>query len=127
MSYYFAKETKLSFDEAVSHVTEELKKEGFGILTEIDVKETLKKKLDVDFRRYKILGACNPPFAHQALLAEEHIGLMLPCNVVVQEKAAGVEVSAVDPEASMAAVKNDKLASVAQEVRGRLKKVIENL
>jgi len=105
MSYYFAKPTPYSFDEAVTRVTEELKKEGFGVLTESDVKETLKKKLNVDFRRYKILGACNPPFAHQALQAEEHIGLMLPCNVIVQEKESGAEISAIDPLASMPGVK----------------------
>jgi uncharacterized protein (DUF302 family) len=108
-------------------VTEALKKEGFGVLTEIDVKETLKKKLNVDFRRYKILGACNPPFAYQALQAEEYIGTMLPCNVIVQEKGNGVEVAAVDPVASMAGVKNDKLAAIAKEVRQRLESVISKV
>jgi uncharacterized protein (DUF302 family) len=127
MSYYFAKETRLSFDDALARVTAELQKEGFGVLTEIDVKETLKKKLNADFRRYKILGACNPPFAHQALQAEEHIGLMLPCNVVVQEKGDHVEVSAVDPVASMAGVRNDKLRDIAEQVRSRLEKVIRSL
>jgi uncharacterized protein (DUF302 family) len=127
MSYYFAKPTSYSFDEAITRVTEELKKEGFGVLTEIDVKETLKKKLNVDFRRYKILGACNPPFAHQALQAEEYIGTMLPCNVIVQEKNNGVEIAAVDPVASMAGVKNDKLAVIAEQVRQRLNKVIQNV
>lgn len=127
MSYYFAKPTTYSFDEAIARVTEELKKEGFGILTEIDVKETLKKKLNADFRRYKILGACNPPFAYQALQAEEYIGAMLPCNVIVQEKGSGVEVAAVDPVASMAGVKNDKLASIAEQVRQRLEKVVKNV
>lgn len=127
MSYYFAKQTTLSFDDAITRASEELKKEGFGILTEIDVQETLKKKLNADFRRYKILGACNPPFAHQALLAEEHIGLMLPCNVVVQEKGDAIEVSAIDPVASMASVKNEKLASIAAEVRKRLEKVIDSV
>jgi uncharacterized protein (DUF302 family) len=127
MSYYFAKMTALSFDDAIARVTDELKKEGFGVLTEIDVQATLKKKLDVDFRRYRILGACNPPFAHQALLNEEHIGLMLPCNVVVQEKADGVEVSAVDPQATMASVKNEKLAGIAAEVREKLQRVLRNL
>ena len=125
MSYYFSKTVNDDFDTAISKVTEELKKEGFGILTEIDVKETLKKKLDVDFRRYKILGACNPHFAHQALLAEDTIGTMLPCNVIVQERENGkVEVSAVDPVASMMAIKNEKLGEVANEVREKLKKVI---
>lgn len=127
MSYYFAKPTTYSFDDAIVRVTEELKKEGFGVLTEIDVKETLKKKLNVDFRRYKILGACNPPFAHQALQAEEYIGAMLPCNVIVQEKGKGVEIAAVDPVASMAGVKNDKLAGIAGQVRQRLEKVVKNV
>ncbi len=127
MSYYFAKQIRSGFDEAIARVTEELKKEGFGILTEIDVAATLKQKLNVDFRRYKILGACNPPFAHQALQAEEYIGAMLPCNVIVQEKAGGVEVAAVDPVASMAGVENAKLADIAQEVRTRLARVIQNL
>ncbi|MCL4704939.1 DUF302 domain-containing protein [bacterium] len=127
MSYYFSKTISVSFDDAISRVTEELKKEGFGILTEIDVKETLKKKLNADFRRYKILGACNPPFAHQALQAEDKIGTMLPCNVIVQETTGGVEVAAVDPIASMVAVENPKLAEVAQQVQAKLKKVIDNL
>jgi uncharacterized protein (DUF302 family) len=128
MSYYFTKTIRLSFDEAVAKVTDELKKEGFGILTDIDVKATLKKKLDVDFRKYRILGSCNPPFAYQALQAEDRIGLMLPCNVIVQEKEDGtVEVSAIDPIASMQAVKNEKLAGVGAQVQAKLKKVIENL
>jgi uncharacterized protein (DUF302 family) len=127
MSYYFAKPTTYSFDDAIARVTDELKKEGFGILTEIDVKETLKKKLNVDFRCYKILGACNPPFAHQALQAEEYIGAMLPCNVIVQEKGKGVEIAAVDPVASMAGVKNDKLAGIAEQVRKKLENVIKNV
>ncbi len=128
MSYYFSKTLKISFEEAVARVTETLKKDGFGILTEIDVKETLKKKLNVDFRKYKILGACNPPFAYKALQAEDKIGLMLPCNVIVQELPGGkVEVAAVDPVASMAAVDNTKLAEVGQEVRAKLKAVIDNL
>ncbi|RMF69503.1 MAG: DUF302 domain-containing protein [Calditrichaeota bacterium] len=127
MSYYFAKTLNTSFDEAIERTTEALKKEGFGILTEIDVKETLKKKLDVDFRPYRILGACNPPFAYQALQAEEKIGAMLPCNVIVQQKEEGVEVAAVDPIASMAAVENPALADVAKQVQAKLKSVIENL
>ncbi|MDQ7063204.1 MAG: DUF302 domain-containing protein [candidate division KSB1 bacterium] len=127
MSYYYSKTLNKSFDEAIEAVTQALQEEGFGILTEIDVKETLKKKLDVDFRPYKILGACNPPFAHKALLAEEKIGLMLPCNVIVQQKEEGVEVAAVDPIASMAGVKNDNLASIATQVRDKLKKVIDSL
>jgi len=128
VNYHFSKTLNVPFDQAVSTVTEQLKREGFGILTEIDVKQTLKKKLDVDFRNYKILGACNPPFAYQALQAEDKIGTMLPCNVVVQEHAPGrVEVSAVDPAASMQAVDNPKLESIAQEVRDRLKRVIASL
>ena len=128
MSYYFSKIINEDFDTAVEKVTAKLKEEGFGVLTEIDVKETLKKKLDVDFKKYKILGACNPPFAYKALQAEDKIGIMLPCNVIVEENSDGkVEVSAVDPIASMQAVKNESLESVAIEVRDKLKKVIENL
>lgn len=128
MTYYFEKEITLSFEDAVVRATEELKKEGFGVLTEIDVKATLKKKLDVDFRNYRILGACNPPFAHQALLAEPQIGLMLPCNVVVQEGENGrTIVSAIDPMASMQAVENESLGEVAEQVRAKLQKVIESI
>jgi len=128
MSYYFSKTLKVSFDEAIAGVTGELKKEGFGVLTEIDVKETLKKKLNVDFRKYKILGACNPPYAYKALQAEDKIGLMLPCNVIVQELPGGkVEVAAIDPVASMAAVDNLKLREVGEQVRVKLKAVIDNL
>lgn len=127
MSYYFAKTTAYSFEEALARVTEALKNEGFGVLTEIDVQATLKKKLNVDFRRYKILGACNPPFAHQALQAEEYIGAMLPCNVIVQEKDGGVEVAAVDPIASMASVQNEKLGGIAEQVRGKLANVIKHV
>ena len=128
MSYYFTKKVNISFDDAIAKVTEELKKEGFGVLTEIDVQATFKKKLDVDFRKYRILGACNPNFAHQALTAEDKIGLMLPCNVVVQETTDGkIEVSAIDPIASMMAVKNDSLGSVAQQVQAKIKRVIDAL
>jgi uncharacterized protein (DUF302 family) len=127
MRYYLAKTVNTSFEKAVERATEELKKEGFGILTEIDVQATLKKKLDVDFRPYLILGACNPPFAYQALQAEERIGAMLPCNVIVQQKDDGVEVAAVDPIASMAAVDNPGLAEIAKEVQARLRKVIDAL
>lgn len=127
MSYYFSKSVDYDFDTAIAKVTEELKKEGFGVLTEIDVQATLKKKLNVDFKKYRILGACNPGFAHQALQAEDKIGTMLPCNVIVQEHPDGkVEVSAVDPVASMMAVKNDSLGNIATQVREKLKKVIEN-
>ncbi len=128
MSYYFSKILNVSFEEAISKVTDELRKEGFGILTDIDVKEALKKKLNVDFKKYRILGACNPPFAYQALQAEDKIGTMLPCNVIVQELADGsVEVAAVDPLASMQAIENPKLKNIAEQVRDKLKKVIENL
>ncbi len=128
MSYYFSKTFDGTFDEAIAKVTEALKGEGFGILTEIDVKETLKKKLGVDFYKYRILGACNPNFAYQALQAEDKIGLMLPCNVIVQEKEEGaVEVSAIDPVASMQAVENADLGGVANEVREKLRQVIEGL
>ena len=128
MSYYFSKTLNLSFDDAIVRVTEELKKEGFGVLTDIDVRATMKKKLDLDFRNYRILGACNPPFAHQALLAEDKIGTMLPCNVIVQEHAAGVvEVAAIDPVASMAAVDNAQLGAVGMEVRAKLQRVVESL
>ena len=127
MSYYFSKESSLGIEEAEARVREELKKEGVGVLTEIDVKQTLKSKLDVDFKPYKILGACNPPFAHKALQAEEHIGLMLPCNVVLQEKAGKTLVSAIDPVASMQAVDNSTLQGIAAEIQVRLKRVIESL
>ena len=128
MEYYFSKTIAGSFYNAIQKVTEALKAEGFGILTEIDIKATLKKKLDVDFYNYKILGACNPPYAYKALLAEDKIGTMLPCNVIVQEKIAGyVEVSAVDPVASMQAIENEKLAGIATEIRTRLQKAIEQL
>ena len=128
MSYHVSKKVKMTFDEAVGRVTEELQKEGFGILTEINVKETLKKKLNVDFQQYKILGACNPSLAYQALQAEDKIGLMLPCNVIVQEKSAGeIEVSAIDPIASMQAIKNPALEQVAVKVQSKLKTVIDNL
>jgi len=128
MSYYFSKTLQMSFDEAVAKVTEELKKGGFGILTDIDVQATLKKKLNADFRKYRILGACNPSYAYQALLAEDKIGTMLPCNVVVQEIAEGkIEVAAIDPIASMQAVQNPKLGGIAIEVQAKLKKVIDAL
>lgn len=128
MSYYFAKTLEMSFDDVLVHVTEALKKEGFGVLTEIDVKATLKKKLDVDFRNYRILGTCNPPFAHQALVAEDKIGTMLPCNVIVQEVGDGqVEVAAVDPLASMQAIDNPGLGEIAVQVQAKLKGVVESL
>jgi Uncharacterized conserved protein len=128
MEYYFSKTINGSFDNAVQKVTDSLKTEGFGILTEIDIKATLKKKLEVDFYNYKILGACNPPFAYKALLAEDKIGTMLPCNVIVQEKVLGqVEVSAVDPVASMLSIENKELQGIALEIRAKLQKVIRQL
>ncbi|MEQ8359704.1 MAG: DUF302 domain-containing protein [Cytophagales bacterium] len=129
MAYYFNKTLPgKSFDEAIELVTSELKTASFGVLTEIDVKETLKKKIDVDFKKYKILGACNPQFAHKALTSEDKIGVFLPCNVIVEENDNGeVEVSAVDPMASMQSVENDQLGIIASEVRESLKQVIENL
>jgi len=126
--YYFSKKLKASFEEAVTKVTEELKKEGFGILTDIDVQAALKKKLDADFRKYRILGACNPPFAYKALQAEDKIGTMLPCNVIVQELAEGtIEVAAIDPVASMQAIENPDLKGIAEQVREKLKKVVDSL
>lgn len=125
MSYHISKKVDLSFDEAIEKVTAKLKEEGFGVLTEIDVKETLKKKLDVDFKKYRILGACNPKMAHKALQFEDKIGTMLPCNVIVEEHEDGtVEVSAVDPTASMQAVDNKKLEDVAAQVKEMLGHVI---
>lgn len=128
MSYYFSRTISDSFDAVVARVVEELKKEGFGILTEIDVKATIKKKLDKDFRPYLILGACNPPFAFKALQAEDKIGTMLPCNVIVQELGPGaIEVAAIDPAASMMAVDNPTLAGIAEEVRRKLQSVVAAL
>ena len=128
MSYYFTKTLSLSFDKAIARVTEELKKEGFGILTDIDVKATLKKKLDVEFRKYRILGACNPPFAYKALQAEDKIGTILPCNVIVQEISDGqVEVTAIDPLASMQAIENPTLKEIAAEISNKLKTVIDRV
>lgn len=126
-TYYYARTLDLSLEEAEERVRDELKEEGFGVLTEIDVAETLQKKLDADFRPYKILGACNPSFAHQALQAEDKIGTMLPCNVIVQEKNGHTEVAAVDPIASMQAVENEALGPIAEQVRDRLRAVIDRL
>lgn len=128
MKYYNEKTVSGTFEEVIDRAREELEKEGFGVLTEINVNETLKKKLDVDFRKYRILGACNAPYAHKALLAEEKIGTMLPCNVIVQEKKEGeVEVAAVNPLASMQAIENEKLKPIAEEIKEKLDKVISNL
>jgi len=127
-NYGFSKVIDLGFDEVIEKVTEELKKEGFGILTEIDVKATLKKKLDVDFKLYKILGACNPPNAYKALQAEEQIGLMLPCNVIVYVNDEGKTiVAAVDPVANMGTVSNNTVREVAEIIQSKLKNVITNL
>ena len=128
MSYYFYKTVDDSFDDAVERVTARLADAGFGVLTTIDVSDTLKKKIDVDFKRYTILGACNPGFAYKALLAEDKIGTMLPCNVIVQETADGtVQVAAIDPVASMTAIQNEALAGIAAEVQTMLKNVIEGM
>ena len=128
MQYSFNKTVDMSFEDAVDKAVEELKKEGFGVLTDIDVQTTLKKKLDVDFRKYRILGACNPPFAYKALQAESRIGTMLPCNVIVQETDDGkVEVSAIDPIASMQTIENPDLKDIADQIQAKLKKVVESL
>ncbi len=127
MAYTFSKTLDMDFDQAIEHVTAALQQAGFGVLTEIDVSATLKKKIDVDFRHYRILGACNPKFAYQALQAEPEIGAMLPCNVIVQQAEDGVMVSAIDPIASMQAVDNPALGEVATQVQGLLKGVIESL
>lgn len=128
MEYYFSKKVMLWFDDAMLKVVEELKKEGFGVLTEIDVQATLKKKLGVDFRKYKILGACHPSFAYQALQVEDMVGLMLPCNVIVQEKVGGeVSVAAIDPAASMENTNNEQLRNIALQIRDKLRKVISSL
>ncbi|MBS3944378.1 MAG: DUF302 domain-containing protein [Melioribacter sp.] len=128
MSYHNSKVVNYSFDETLLKVTDELKKVGFGVLTEIDVKETLKKKLDVDFRRYKILGACNPPFAYKALQTEETLGVLLPCNVVVQEKDDNtIQVSFINPMESMKNVGNPALEEIASEVSEKLGKVLQSI
>lgn len=128
MSHYFSKTLATDFDDAVERVTEALKREGFGIITEIDVKDTFRKKIGVDFRDYRILGACNPALAHEALMVEDKVGTMLPCNVIVQAlDGRAVEVAAIDPVASMQAIDNPRLKSTAEGVRTRLRKVIDGL
>lgn len=128
MSYYFAKTLTIGFEDAVRRTTEALKQEGFGIITEIDVKDTFKKKINVDFRNYRILGACNPTLAHEALQLEDKVGTMLPCNVVVQDIGGGrTEVAAIDPVASMQAIENPALKRAAEQVGAKLKKFIEGL
>ena len=125
MSYYSSTVLNTSFEEAISSVTEELKRNGFGIMSDIDVKKALKEKLNVDFRKYRILGACNPPFAYRAMQIEDKIGLMMPCNVIVQELDEGkIEIAAIDPVASMQAIENEELNAFAEDVRTRLIKVI---
>ncbi|GIV57895.1 MAG: hypothetical protein KatS3mg042_0808 [Rhodothermaceae bacterium] len=127
-TYYFARTLDTPVEDAIARVTEELQKEGFGILTEIDVQAVMKKKLDVEMPPYRILGACNPHFAYQALQAENKIGTMLPCNVIVRQAEDGrTEVAAVDPVASMQAIDNPRLAEIAGEVRERLRRVVERL
>lgn len=127
MQYGFSKTTDYSFEQAIEKVTEELKKEGFGVLTTINVKDTLKKKINVDFKNYIILGACNPPFAHQVLQAEEEIGLLLPCNVIVYEKDDKTVVSIFDPMIMTEVIDNPKVKPVAEEVKKKLEKVFQAL
>jgi uncharacterized protein (DUF302 family) len=128
MSYYFAKTITASYDEAIVITTEALKKEGFGVLSEIKIHEKLKEKLGIDFQKYTILGACNPPYAYKALQAENKIGTMLPCNVIVQDLGGGkVEIAAVNPIESMKAIENPALGEVATEVTAMLKRVVESL
>jgi len=127
MNYGFSKTVDLSFEDTINKVTEELKKEGFGILTTIDIKETLKNKIDVDFKKYTILGACNPTLAHKALQAEEEIGLLLPCNVIVYEKEGKSAVSVFDPSLMSKVVENEKLDSIAEEVKEMLLRVFDSI
>ena len=127
MDYGFSKTVDLSFEDTINKVTEELKKEGFGVLTTIDVKDTLKNKIDVDFKKYTILGACNPPFAHKALLAEEEIGLLLPCNVIVYEKEDKTAVSFFNPALMSKVVENEALIPIAEEVREKLQRVFDSV
>jgi uncharacterized protein (DUF302 family) len=125
MNYGFSKNINMPYEKAVDKVTEELKKEGFGVLTSIDVKDTLKKKIDVDFKKYVILGACNPPLAHKALESEEQLGLLLPCNVIVYENNGGSTVSFFDPMIMTQLIDNEKLKAVAEEVQAKMKRVYE--
>ncbi|MUP47389.1 DUF302 domain-containing protein [Gramella sp. BOM4] len=128
MSYYFSKTIEGDFEKAIDRVKSELKEEGFGVLTEIDIKDTMKKKLDVDFKKYRILGACNAPYAHKALQAEDKVGTMLPCNVIVQETDdQKVEIAAVNPLASMQAIENSNLESIAKEIAQKLQRVIDSV
>lgn len=125
MNYGLSKSVNLPYEKAIEKVTDELKKEGFGVLTSIDVKDTLKQKINVDFKKYMILGACNPPLAHKALQTEEELGLLLPCNVIVYEKGEGSTVSFFDPELMSNIVANDNLKPIAAEVKQKLNRVFE--
>ena len=128
MSYYFAKTLETDFNDAVQRTTEGLKQEGFGIITEIDVRNTFKNKIGVDFRDYRILGACNPQLAHEALRIEDKVGTMLPCNVVVQDLGAGkIEIAAIDPVASMMAIDNPELKRATEQVRDKLRRAVQGL
>ena len=127
IKYGFTKEVNMSFDETIKIITEELKKEGFGILTRIDVKEKFKEKIGVDFRRYEILGACHPESAYEAILAEENIGLMLPCNVIIYDKKGKTRISIIKPTMAMGMIDNDKLKSVAEKVELKLERVINSI
>ncbi len=128
MSYYFSKKlNNASFDEAVESTRQALKKEGFGVIAEIDFQKTLKEKLDIDFRRYLVLEACNPPYAFQSLQADDKIGTLLPCNFAIQEKENGIEVSSVDPLAMMSQVKSPEMQNIAQEISDKLKRIVESL
>ena len=128
MAFYQNKTVRIPFDEAIAKVTESLKAEGFGVLTNIDISAKLKEKLGVDFRRYVILGACNPPLAYKALMAEDKIGVMLPCNIIIQQKSDNeIEIAAIDPEITMQAIGNDNLLPVAREVSEKLKKVVASV
>lgn len=127
MELGFVKKLTLSFEDTITKVTEELKKEGFGILTTIDVKNTIKQKLDIDFRKYTILGACNPQFSHEALLADDQLGLMMPCNVVVQEKDGKTEISIFNPALLQSFTTDEKLNRMSEELAGKIKRVLSNL
>ena len=128
MSYYISTTLEGPFESVIERVKSELKQDGFGVLSDIDVEDTLKQKLGVDFRKYRILGACNPPFSHRALQAEDKIGTLLPCNLIVQEKSDGaIEVAAVDPVVSMQGVENDEVRKIAEEIRAILQSVIDRL
>ncbi len=128
MNYAFTKEVHLTYEEAIVKVTEELKKEGFGVLTEIDVKATLKKKLDVDFNKYIILGACNPSFAYKSLQAQEDIGLLLPCNVIIYENKEGKTiVSAINPKDMLSVIPNTELDEISKQVAEKLSRVVDNV